>query len=104
ERWSDYLSLADPTDAGWSFADESVSGDESGIPPDDDPPALDSQTLLRLYGGSGDRGGGPSPVLEPEPESHCGRGSRERDARGLETPPLPARFAIEAEVREPLLP
>jgi chemotaxis protein histidine kinase CheA len=72
ERWSDYLSPIVSAGAGLPALDEPEPFDETCITHDDAPPALDQATLLRLLGGSGDRGTEPAAgeVLPQPPRRH----------------------------------
>jgi chemotaxis protein histidine kinase CheA len=64
ERWSDYLSLVDPSSTTPPSPDASSSFDEADIPQDDEPPALDPQTLLGLLNRFGNDGRRPAPGAE----------------------------------------
>jgi chemotaxis protein histidine kinase CheA len=102
ERWSDYLSLVDSTDAGQCVVDEPVSFDEACVLDDDEPPALDQQALLRLLQAPGDGENEPAPRetrLEPPPS----QGNRGGPIAQFEIPPLPTRFDLDDEMREAFL-
>jgi chemotaxis protein histidine kinase CheA len=87
DRWSDYLCLVDPTSAGRSEVEEPVSLEEACSTIDDEPPALDRETLLRLLQRVG------RPEVEPASASEP----------GLEIPPLPTHLALDDEMREAFL-
>jgi chemotaxis protein histidine kinase CheA/CheY-like chemotaxis protein len=77
ERWCDYLALVDPT----GRVSEPASSDEQCFPEEYEPPAIDTQTLLRLITGSDDRGDECVPASSLQDPRHSSRNLEEPSAR-----------------------